>query len=78
MNSSQPALRLMGLGERSLKTLAPSLRAFTSSNMVPARKEGQMLKGCGFDGEYTIGPLDKLGEGQDGGERGGELYGWAD
>lgn len=36
INSSQPALRLMGLDDCSLRASAPSLRAFTSSNIVPA------------------------------------------
>lgn len=47
MKSSQPALRLMGLGERSLSTLAPSLSALTSSNMVSA--------GGGSDGAGMMG-----------------------
>ena len=36
INSSHPALRLMGFGERLLSSSAPSLRACTSSNIVPA------------------------------------------
>lgn len=75
MKSSQPALRLMGLGERWLRTLAPSLSAFTSSNMVPAGKKGHLGTGLAFDGENTIGPLDKLGEGQDCSEGGRQLHG---
>ena len=34
--SSQPALRLMGFGARDFKTSVASLRAPTSSNIVPA------------------------------------------
>jgi len=37
-NSSHPQFRLIGLGVPSLRALAPSLRALTSSNIVPASR----------------------------------------
>ena len=36
IKSSHPAFRLIGLDVCSLRASAPSLRAFTSSNIVPA------------------------------------------
>ena len=36
MKSSQPAFKLIGLEACFLRVSAPSLRALTSSNMVPA------------------------------------------
>lgn len=36
MNNSQPAFRLMGLGDLRFSSSAPSFNAWTSSNIVPA------------------------------------------